>query len=941
MANFSDKFLDDSQSQGFTDFSAIARRNTKLLGMEQRYQKTLTELVKKSGLERLQNQLKNEKLSAQERVKIEEEIANTISKIENRAVDATLAYQENAYKKASIVKKTQLLADQSEAIRIAREEATKKFNIELSLAEGSDRQKLIAAQNKALVESINAENKLRERQREIEKSNQFKAVKAASASLNNIIRGDVKDGAAEVIGSVSKIRFKDVFDDLKKNADSARKEVERLEQQREELLEAEDSDEIFQLRLENEKKLAEARAEYEKAHYGEVFAKLSEGVSSAYNDAYKEAENMLTKYSASINARLQGTEKTFSSMSDMISSNLAISPFVRTKEVLEVMRRATDEGIAYNTEQRAFLETISDKIATTFDAFDSNLTRLIRLQQADTTAARLGMEASLTRLFNTMFQDSSYLNNMYDAVSSAIIDANSQLDRNASAEFEYVVQKWLGSLSSLGLSDTAVTNIATGINYLATGDVTSLANNNSLQTLFAMSASNAGLNYADLLLNGMNADNTNKLLASMVEYLKTIAENSDNQVVKAAYGDIFNMSMSDFRAISNLTSSDIANIAGTNLTYAGMQNEINNQLNQVISRTSLAEMMSNLYENAVFGVAQDMVNNPAMFAMRKMLDFMEKNEIDINIPSISVAGFGLDLEASVGDLMRMGLGIGSAMSLIGNILSGLGSGGGLNLDAWGGTEYTQRGSSMAATMGTLLGGTTGSTYVSTGSSTDMRNSTLNSATDSAQETAEITNKNSNPPEKSLDDFVGEQAPEYAKVKDVLIEKVFRQNIPALGVIDDTFIGKFNQVFGTRAVISTSGRLLVSDDTINRYANSQNELRVKDSGLNSLSNTFKSTTMNVRVINDNLLVKISNASDIGKAATQKVSLAPGTSVSIDKGTIVEAMREVMGSQDGKHTIQEMVDKLLEGQIQSIISGKVDTYLTGISSLVTQQLSNVRL
>ena len=225
----------------------------------------------------------------------------------------------------------------------------------------------------------------------------------------------------------------------------------------------------------------------------------------------------------------------------ILKNNLAVSPFVSLEKTLDNLAKLTEAGIAYNLEERAFLSTISDKIATTFDVFDSNLMRLIRLQQADTTAARLGMEAALTRFLNTMFADTSYLNNAYDNVSQAIIDANATMSREDSAEFEYVLQKWLGSLYSLGFSDTAVTKIAEGINYLATGNVQALAGNTPMQTLLAMSASRAGMDYANMLLYSPSPKELNDLLKSMVEYLREIAQNSDNQVVKSAYGELFNI----------------------------------------------------------------------------------------------------------------------------------------------------------------------------------------------------------------------------------------------------------------------------------------------------------------------------------------------------------------------------------------------------------------
>ena len=65
---------------------------------------------------------------------------------------------------------------------------------------------------------------------------------------------------------------------------------------------------------------------------------------------------------------------------------------------------------------------MTDKLVTTFNAFDSNLLNLIRLQQADSTAARLGMEASLTKSLNAMFRDTSYLTNSFDNVSQALYE---------------------------------------------------------------------------------------------------------------------------------------------------------------------------------------------------------------------------------------------------------------------------------------------------------------------------------------------------------------------------------------------------------------------------------------------------------------------------------------------------------------------------------------
>ena len=71
-----------------------------------------------------------------------------------------------------------------------------------------------------------------------------------------------------------------------------------------------------------------------------------------------------------------------------------MSPFLKQEKAVENLRTLVGKGIAVNVEQRAFLDTISEKIATTFEATDASLQKLVRIQQADSTAARLGMESA-------------------------------------------------------------------------------------------------------------------------------------------------------------------------------------------------------------------------------------------------------------------------------------------------------------------------------------------------------------------------------------------------------------------------------------------------------------------------------------------------------------------------------------------------------------------
>lgn len=185
------------------------------------------------------------------------------------------------------------------------------------------------------------------------------------------------------------------------------------------------------------KTAAKAAVEVSKNALGKA---VNNGISSinsnieAYLGAY-------SKYMTGIETRLQGSTKSFSSITSLISRNVGASQYISQSKVLENLSKLVSEGISYNVEQRAFLATVSDKIADTFNAFDSNLAQIIRIQQADSTAARLGLESYLTKFFNRTFGDTSYLSTMFDTVSASLLGAQSQLGRDAGLEFEYTAQK--------------------------------------------------------------------------------------------------------------------------------------------------------------------------------------------------------------------------------------------------------------------------------------------------------------------------------------------------------------------------------------------------------------------------------------------------------------------------------------------------------------------
>lgn len=474
-----------------------------------------------------------------------------------------------------------------------------------------------------------------------------------------------------------------------------------------------------------------------------IYDNMGKWLSSGMDQVNKAIEDV-TSHRTKIMARLQGyggDEYDYSGMLSTVSRNLAASPYVTQRAFMKKLDEAVDKGIAYNVEQRTFLSTITDEIATTFDAFDSNLMRIVRLQQADSTAARLGMEAALTKTFNQVFSDTSYLKDMYDSVTQAIVDSEATMSRERATEFEYTVQKWLGSLYSLGASSNLINQIAQGLNYLGTGNVQALASNSPLQTLFAMSASRAeGLDYADLLVQGLDASNTNKLMKAMVEYLKEIAvTNRANNVVKAAYGDLYNMSLADMRAITSLSSSDITSIYAENMSYGDMTNSLSNQFSSISKRLSTGEMIKNVLDNFVYSIGSEISQNAVSYTIWQVTDLIEKATGGIHIPAVSVFGNMVDLSSfTLEGIMKTGLVGLNTLGQIGNIVSSLNSGSGLSLSGWNYADTLQRGQISETTAGSVSS-TSGSMTVGSSSSSDIKKSSLASAASGADEVSEITN----------------------------------------------------------------------------------------------------------------------------------------------------------------------------------------------------------
>ncbi len=446
-----------------------------------------------------------------------------------------------------------------------------------------------------------------------------------------------------------------------------------------------------------------------------------------------------------IDTRLQGSsnEKFLGSYwdslaRDMISVGL-ITPFFRQEQFAANIKELVGQGIAFDVKQRAFLKTIQEKIANTFDVADGTLLRLIRLQQEDSTAGRLGMESALNTFLNQMYENTEYLNNAASSVRNSLAEMEAFMTGSLAAEVEYQVQKWMGSLYSVGMSQEAVNSIANAFGQIAAGQIEGLTGGGA-GNLIVMAANDAGISIAEMLTNGIDSEKTNSLLEATVNYLAEIAATSaNNQVVQQQLATVFGVRASDLRAATNLASKgSLAAISGHSKSYQDMIDQLLVMASSMGQRTSMGEMMSNIWENGAYSIANAMSNNPVSYLIYKLAGLLDSTTGGIALPFVNAMGFGVDLNTTVADLMRVAaVGSGLFMNLapmvqgLGSSFSGRAMLAKMGIESGAGLAVTPRGNEIisSAAMDQLSTGISASGYIGNSSSSDIKNATLQEASD--------------------------------------------------------------------------------------------------------------------------------------------------------------------------------------------------------------------
>lgn len=303
---------------------------------------------------------------------------------------------------------------------------------------------------------------------------------------------------------------------------------------------------------------------------------------------------------------------------------------------------------------------------------------------------------------NTLVQNTEYLTTSFDNVQSSLLEASSLMNMSGANEFEYQVQKWLGAMTGLGLSEGTSSSLAQAIGYLGSGNIESLTNN-SIGNLLLMATNRAGLSIGDLMKGGLQGNTTNQLLSSIVTFVQDIWDKSkDNNVVLSQLSNEFGLTVSDVRSIANMSEDIKQSLINTNLTTNQMYGELGYQFDNMWKRMSIATLLDNAFNNFAYQTGATMASNPATYALWRIADMIQSDTGGIDTPLATALGTGLVHMPTIDQMLKLGLvGISTFQNIPGiiNAVKSIGAGSSL-LKAMGiseGSSIISRGADLSTT----------------------------------------------------------------------------------------------------------------------------------------------------------------------------------------------------------------------------------------------------
>lgn len=379
------------------------------------------------------------------------------------------------------------------------------------------------------------------------------------------------------------------------------------------------------------------------------------------------AADVLANNVGRINAALEGTGKTYKNSIESAVEGLGLNRFVKQTEYLSQIANLTTRGIAFNVEQRALLETIKDKTISSFSSVEGNLLRLVRLKQQDVTAQQYGLEIALRNTLNKVFKDSTYLQDLYDSISSAITDAVVISGKGDIIEYGSVAQTWMGAMYESGIDSSTVNKFANAINYLGSGNVQGLASDSEMQRLVLLSMDTIGMDYADILQQGLSSSDITDLMKAIVDYLVQISNNTkNNNVLTSSYTQLFGMSMADLQGFKNLQGkmNSLAYVNSSNVASV-VEHEL--ALYQSDERVLVNEQIENIFDNAKFAFGSEIAGDASSYLSWKMSNLV----VDIVEQVVGHGFMGANIIGKAATKAIGGIGVGAELVLFANIFKGL------------------------------------------------------------------------------------------------------------------------------------------------------------------------------------------------------------------------------------------------------------------------------
>ena len=410
-------------------------------------------------------------------------------------------------------------------------------------------------------------------------------------------------------------------------------------------------DEILKIQIENDKKLREIQRRSQIENLSSVHAKAKESIkylAEDFKDNFgKNVEKLASSLQSSLSGQLDstinsyinnyqlmisslvGANKDWESITDNLNNALSANSLVRQENVYKNLTELIKAGISENVEQRAFLETISDDLNLLLDTQTGSLARLIRLQDASIAENRVAIEYSLREFLNQNYQTSEYIKDSYLKVADSISELQAINTTSIASSIESALQTWLGSYYSVGVSDSTISNLASAINSLGTGDLSNI--NSNISKLVMMGAVTSGKSYGNLLTNGITAEDVSAIMSGITDYAKSI---EGNNVVRSQWASLFGLSISDLEALKNL------NIANNTQTVSS---DINKLFDAYANFVPTTVGLKNTFENLMFTTATNIASNDALYGSYFVTDILEKSGIGSALSSLgsSIASMGL------------------------------------------------------------------------------------------------------------------------------------------------------------------------------------------------------------------------------------------------------------------------------------------------------------